>query len=391
MILLKLGELVLKGLNRRRFEEKLQSNIARRIHPYGQFRVYTRQSTTYVEAKDENCDIFAAFEALKTVFGIAGLSIAYACEKDKDSILNACSEYLEEQLKTATTFKVATKRADKHFPMNSIEISQYVGGELHERFPNLIVDVHNPALTVHVEIRDYSAYVHANAVQGAGGLPVGINGKAVSLLSGGIDSPVASYMLAKRGITLEMIHFCSPPYTSEQARDKVLELASRLTPYCGRMVVHIVPFTQVQEELRRTCPQELFTVVMRRIMMRVSCKLVRRIGASALVTGECLGQVASQTMEAMSATENASTYPIFRPVIGMDKDEIVKIARNIGTFETSILPYEDCCTVFTPRHPRLKPTIAELEKAEEKLDMETLVNDCYENIERVLVELRPVD
>lgn len=388
MILLKLGELVLKGLNRRRFEEKLQSNIARRIHPYGQFRVYTRQSTTYVEAKEDSCDIYAAFDALKTVFGIAGLSIAYACEKDKDAILEACTEHLGEHLKQATTFKVATKRADKHFPMNSIQVSQYVGGELHERFSNLIVDVHNPELTVHVEIRDFHAYVHANPVLGAGGLPVGINGKAVSLLSGGIDSPVASYMIAKRGITLEMVHFCSPPYTSEQAKEKVIELASLLTPYCGRMVVHVVPFTEIQEELRRTCPQELFTVLMRRLMMRIASKVVQRIGAKALVTGECLGQVASQTMEAMAATEQASSYPIFRPVIGMDKEEIIKIARKIGTFDTSILPYEDCCTVFTPRHPRLHPTIAELEKAEEKLDMETLLNSAYDNIERVLVDLR---
>lgn len=390
IILLKLGELVLKGLNRRSFEEKLQANINRRIHHYGQFRVYTRQSTTYVEARNEDCDIFAAFEALKKVFGIAGLSIAYACEKDKESILKACQTYLHDHLTQPTTFKVATKRADKAFPMTSIQLSQYVGGELHELYPNLVVDVHNPELIIHVEVRDFAAYVHANAETGAGGLPVGITGKAVSLLSGGIDSPVATYMVAKRGISMEMVHFASPPYTSEQAREKVLELTSLLTPYCGRMTVHIVPFTKLQEELRRSCPPELFTVLMRRFMMRISCKVAERIGAKALVTGECLAQVASQTMEAIHATEVVSSYPIFRPVVGMDKEEIIQIARKIGTFDTSILPYEDCCTVFTPKHPRLRPCLGELETAEEKLNVDALVEEAFENIERVQVNVRGV-
>ncbi len=388
IILLKLGELVLKGLNRRSFEEKLQANISRRIHVYGQFRIYTRQSTTYVEPKDENCNVFAAFEALKTVFGVAALSIAYPCEKNKESILKACQEHLHSHLEKPVPFKVVTKRADKTFPLTSVQLSQYVGGELHELYPHLIVDMHNPELIVHVEVRDFSAYVHANPETGAGGLPVGINGKAISLLSGGIDSPVASYMMAKRGLTLEMVHFISPPYTSEQARDKVIQLASLLTPYCGRVVVHLVHFTKIQEELRRECPPELFTVLMRRLMMRISCRVATRIGAKCLVTGECLGQVASQTMEAMHATEVVSDYPIFRPVIGMDKEEIIRIARKIDTFETSILPYEDCCTVFTPKHPRLRPVIGELETAEEKLDVEAMVNEAYENIERVLVDLR---
>lgn len=388
IILLKLGELVLKGLNRRSFEEKLQANITRRIHCYGQFRVYTRQSTTYVEPKNENCDVFAAFDALKNVFGIAGLSVAYACDKEKDAILKACQTYLHSYLEKPTRFKVVTKRADKAFPMTSIQLSQYVGGELHELYPNLIVDMHNPELTIHLEVRDFSAYVHANAETGAGGLPVGTTGKVVSLLSGGIDSPVASYMIAKRGIEVEMIHFCSPPYTSDQAKDKVLELASLLTPYCGRLTVHVVPFTAVQEELRRNCPPELFTVVMRRFMMRISCRVAERIGAKALVTGECLGQVASQTMEAMHATEVVSTYPIFRPVVGMDKEEIIQIARRIGTFETSILPYEDCCTVFTPKHPRLRPVLGELECAEEKLDVDALVEEAFDKIERVQVNVR---
>ncbi len=385
MILIKLGELVLKGLNRRSFEDKLQANIHRRLHPFGQFRVYTRQSTTYVEPKDDSCDVRGAYEALKKVFGIVGLSLARPCEKDKDAILATAKEFLDERLRSAKTFKVETKRADKTFPIPSIQLSQYVGGELHEAYDNLEVDVHNPELTVYVEIRDYAAYVHANPEPGAGGLPVGINGRAVSLLSGGIDSPVASYMIAKRGVALEMVHFFSYPYTSPEAKEKVLELARLLTPYCGRLTVHVVPFTAIQEELRRSCPEELFTVIMRRFMMRISEAVAKRCGAKALVTGECLGQVASQTMEAMNVTGSVVNLPILRPVIGMDKEEIVQIARKINTFETSILPYEDCCTVFTPRHPRLRPLPGEVEAAEAGLDIESMIQAAVDGIERVQI------
>lgn len=385
MILIKLGELVLKGLNRRSFEDKLQANIHRRLHPFGQFRVYTRQSTTYVEPKDDSCDVRGAYEALKKVFGIVGLSLARPCEKDKDAILATAKEFLDARLRSAKTFKVETKRADKTFPIPSIQLSQYVGGELHEAYDNLEVDVHNPELTVYVEIRDYAAYVHANPEPGAGGLPVGINGRAVSLLSGGIDSPVASYMIAKRGVALEMVHFFSYPYTSPEAREKVLELARLLTPYCGRLTVHVVPFTAIQEELRRSCPEELFTVIMRRFMMRISEAVAKRCGAKALVTGECLGQVASQTMEAMNVTGSVVNMPILRPVIGMDKEEIVQIARKINTFETSILPYEDCCTVFTPKHPKTKPTIGQLLEAEKNLDRQALIERAMENIEKIKV------
>ena len=385
IILIKLGELVLKGLNRRSFEDKLQANMHRRLHPYGQFRVYTRQSTTYVEPKDDNCDVQGAYEALKKVFGIVGLSLARPCEKDKDAILATCKEFLNDQLSTAKTFKVETKRADKTFPMTSIQLSQYVGGELHEAYENLEVDVRRPELTVYVEIRDYAAYVHADPEPGAGGLPVGINGRAVSLLSGGIDSPVASYMIAKRGVALEMVHFFSYPYTSPEAKEKVIELARLLTPYCGRLTIHVVPFTAIQEELRRSCPEELFTVIMRRFMMRISEAVAKRCGAKALVTGECLGQVASQTMEAMNVTGAVVGMPILRPVVGMDKEEIVQIARKINTFETSILPYEDCCTVFTPRHPRLRPLPGEVEAAEANLDIEAMVKAAVDGIERVQV------
>ena len=385
MILLKLGELVLKGLNRRSFEDKLQANIYRRLNHLGQFRVYTRQSTTYVEPMSDGCDMDGAWEALKKVFGVVGLSRARACEKDKDAILAAAREYLGDKLAAARTFKVETKRADKTFPMTSIQLSQYVGGELDDLYPDLKVDVHHPELTVHIEVRDYAAFVHADPEPGAGGLPVGINGRAVSLLSGGIDSPVASWMIAKRGVALEMVHFFSYPYTSPEAKEKVLELARLLTPWCGRLTVHVVPFTAIQEELRRSCPQELFTLIMRRFMMRISQAVADRCGAKALVTGECLGQVASQTMEAMAVTGAVTRLPILRPVVGMDKEDIVRVAREIGTFDTSILPYEDCCTVFTPRHPRLRPTLEEVEAAEASLDVEAMVRSAVEGIERVQV------
>ena len=383
IILLKLGEMVLKGLNRHSFEDKLQANIHRRLNGLGRFRVYTRQSTTYVEPMEDSCDTDAAWEALKKVFGVVGLSRARACEKDKDAILRACQEYLGDKLSQARTFKVETKRADKTFPMTSIQLSQYVGGELDELYPNLKVDVHHPELTVYVEVRDYAAFVHADPDPGAGGLPVGINGRAVSLLSGGIDSPVASWMIAKRGVALEMVHFFSYPYTSPEAKEKVLELARLLTPWCGRLTVHVVPFTAIQEELRRSCPEEMFTLVMRRFMMRIAQRVAKRCGAKALVTGESLGQVASQTMDAMTVTGQVVDIPVLRPVVGMDKEEIVQISRKIGTYDTSILPYEDCCTVFTPRHPRLRPPVEEAEAAEAGLDVEAMVQAAVEGIERI--------
>ena len=383
MILLKLGEMVLKGLNRHSFEDKLQANIHRRLNGLGRFRVYTRQSTTYVEPMEDSCDMDAAWEAMKKVFGVVGLSRARACEKDKDAILKACHEYLDDRLRTARTFKVETRRADKTFPMTSIQLSQYVGGELDELYPNLQVDVHHPELTVYVEIRDYAAFVHANPDPGAGGLPVGINGRAVSLLSGGIDSPVASYMIAKRGVALDMVHVFSYPYTSPEAKEKVLELARLLTPWCGHLTVHVVPFTAIQEELRRSCPEEMFTLVMRRFMMRIAQRVAKRCGAKALVTGESLGQVASQTMDAMTVTGQVVDIPVLRPVVGMDKEEIVQISRKIGTYDTSILPYEDCCTVFTPRHPRLRPTVEEAGAAEAGLDIEAMVQAAVDGIERI--------
>ena len=389
MFLLKMGELVLKGLNRKSFEQRLMGNLQRRLHPYGQFRTYSRQSIAYVEPMNEDCDLDGAWEGMQKIFGFASLSRARACEKDKDAFFEAVKNYLHEDLMNAKSFKVESKRSDKLFPMTSIELSQYVGGLIAEEYPHLTVDVHNPELIVHLEVRDFAGYVHANAVQGAGGLPVGSAGRAVALLSGGLDSPVACYMMAKRGLALEMVHFFSYPYTSEEAKEKVLELAKLVSPYCGRLTVNIVPFTKIQEDLRRNCPEPYFTIAMRRYMMRISEMVADRVGAHALVTGESLGQVASQTMEAMECTGAVCKLPVFRPVIGMDKEEIVKIARKIGTFDTSILPYEDCCTVFTPRHPRTHPKVSELVEIEQNYDWETLAKEAFENIERV--QIRPGD
>ena len=386
IILLKLGEIVLKGLNRKSFEQKLMSNVRRRLEPIGKFRVYCLQSTVYVEAQEDGADMDAAFEALKKVFGVIKLSRAAACEKDKDAIAKLAIEYLREDMERVRSFKVESKRSDKSFPMTSIELSQYVGGLLAEAYPDVQVDVHEPELTVHLEVRDLAAYVHATPVPGAGGMPVGSNGVAVTLLSGGIDSPVSTYMIAKRGVRLIPVHFFSFPYTSQQAKDKVVELGRQLTEYCGRMTLEVVPFTHIQEEIRDKCPEEYFTLIMRRFMMRIAKRIADANGAKAVVTGENLGQVASQTMEAMASTQAVIDMPVLQPLIGMDKEEIVTLSRKIGTFETSILPYEDCCTVFTPRHPRTHPKLKDVEAAESALDIDALVDEAVMGIERIRLE-----
>ena len=386
IFLLKMGEMVLKGLNRRTFEERLMGNARRRLQKYGKFRIYSRQSITYVEPKEAGCDMDGAFATLSRLFGVVGLSRAKACEKTPEAILETAKTYLHDDLMAARTFKVESKRSDKTFPLTSIQLSQYVGGELNEAFPHIQADMHHPELTVHVEVRDFAAYVHGDPAPGAGGLPVGVGGKAVSLLSGGIDSPVASWMMAKRGVALEMVHFFSYPYTSPEAKDKVLTLAQLLTPWCGRLTVHVVPFTKIQEQLRLHCPEALFTLLMRRFMMRISERVAQRVGAHGLITGESLGQVASQTMEAMAVTGQVCSLPVFRPLVGMDKEEIIRVARKIGTFETSILPYEDCCTVFTPRHPKTHPKLEEILEAEAALDLEALVEEAVQGIERVVLD-----
>ena len=386
IILLKLGEIVLKGLNRKSFEQKLMSNVRRRLEPLGKFRVYCLQSTVYVEAQEDGADMDAAFAALQKVFGVINLSRAAACEKDKDAIARLAIEYLREDMERVKSFKVESKRSDKSFPMTSIELSQYVGGLLAEAYPNVRVDVREPELTVHLEVRDLAAYVHAAPVPGAGGMPVGSNGVAVTLLSGGIDSPVSTYMIAKRGVRLIPVHFFSFPYTSQQDKEKVIELGRRLTEYCGRMTLEVVPFTHIQEEIRDKCPEEYFTLIMRRFMMRIAGRIAEANGGKAIVTGENLGQVASQTMEAMAATQAVIDMPVLQPLIGMDKEEIVRLSRKIGTFETSILPYEDCCTVFTPRHPRTHPKRKDVEAAEAALDVGALVDEAVAGIERIRLE-----
>ena len=387
IILCKLGEVVLKGLNRHSFEMKLMSNIRRRTQRCGKFKIYSRQSTIYVEPAEETCDLAAAYDACKKVFGIIAIARAVPCPKEKEAIFATAKEYLGPALLAAKSFKVESKRSDKSFPMGSIQLSQWVGGALHDTFPHLTVDVHNPELTVYLEVREDAAYVHGPAEAAAGGLPIGMGGHAVSLLSGGIDSPVSSYMIAKRGVQLELLHFASPPYTSQQAREKVLQLARELTVWCGRLTVHIVPFTEIQEEIRRKCPEDHFTLIMRRFMMRLADRLAHELCCKALVTGESLGQVASQTIQALCVSDDAATMPVLRPLIGMDKEEIVRIARYVGTFDTSILPYEDCCTVFTPRHPKTKPNLEEVREYEAALDIDGLCGKALAG--REMIRLYP--
>ena len=386
IFLLKLGEIVLKGANKRQFEDKLRQNIRRRMKAYGNFDVYIMQSTVYVEPMDDDADVDGAWEACHCIFGLVSLCRCRACDKNLDSIYQAVESYLGDDLDCAESFKVESKRSDKSFPMNSIAISQEIGGRLAESHPQCRVDVHHPAYTVYVEIRDLAAYVHGPSEPGAGGLPTGVGGRAMCLLSGGIDSPVAAYMIAKRGVEIECVHFFSYPYTSQLAKDKVLELARLVTKYCGRMTVNIVGFTKIQEAIRDNCPEEFFTLIMRRFMMEISQRIALDDGCGALITGENLGQVASQTMQAMTVTGAVVDIPIFMPLVGMDKEEIVTIARKIGTLETSILPYEDCCTVFTPKHPKTKPTLGQVIHAEKKLDREALILEALQTVEKVAVK-----
>lgn len=385
MFLLKLGEIVLKGANRRTFEETLKKNVRRTVSHFGAFKVYIMQSTVYVEPQADDCDLDGAWEACGHVFGVSSMCRCRACEKNLDAIYQAVVDYLGDELSVQRSFKVESKRSDKAFPLNSIQISQEIGGRLAEAFPQVAVDVHTPAYVVNVEVRDFAAYIHGPAVPGAGGLPTGTGGRAAVLLSGGIDSPVAGYMIAKRGVELECIHFFSYPYTSERAKEKVLELAKLMTRYCGRMTVDVVGFTEIQEAIRDHCREEYFTIIMRRFMMRISEAIARDHGAKCLVTGENLGQVASQTMDAMAVTGAVVHMPIFHPLIGMDKEEIVTIARKIGTLDTSILPYEDCCTVFTPKHPKTKPSLGPVEAEEAKLDVAGLIARAIENTEKIQV------
>lgn len=376
LILIKNGEIALKGLNRNSFESALAKNIKRRLADVGKVNIVCQQSTMTVEPVGENFDMDEAISVLSKVFGIAGFQRAAAVEKDMDVILATAPEYLSEQLEDAQTFKVEAKRSDKHFPLTSPEISRNVGEAILKKFHHLRVDVHNPDITVTVEVRDNYAFIRGNQIRGAGGMPVGTGGKAAILISGGIDSPVAAWMMAKRGVTLDAVHFASPPFTSPQSEQKVHDLLGQVAKYSGNIALFTVPFTEIQQQIRANCPEDLFTLIMRRFMMRISNRIAERNGCSALVTGESIGQVASQTMPALACTDAVATMPVFRPLIAMDKEEIIKISRRIETFDISIRPYEDCCTVFTPRHPRTRPKAEMLIEAEKALDVEGLIEEA---------------
>ncbi|MGI6578576.1 MAG: tRNA uracil 4-sulfurtransferase ThiI [Eubacteriales bacterium] len=385
IILGKMGEVVLKGLNRKMFENRMLRSLRYRLSLIGNYKVYSAQSTVYVEPLDENADMDAAFNIVRKVFGLVAVSKAYSSEKNIDAIVESAKKNLASELRRVRTFKVESRRSDKSFPLKSPEISRITGGALLQTLPHLRVDVHDPDVTVFVEVRELAAFVHTDPAPGAGGLPIGSSGKAAILLSGGIDSPVAAQRMARRGIELEAIHFYSYPYTSERAKQKVITLTEKLSEYCGRIPLHIVPFTKIQEEIGANCPEEYFTLLMRRSMMRISERIALQNGCSALITGESLGQVASQTMQAMAVTEQAITMPILRPLVGMDKEEIVRIAREIDTLETSNLPYEDCCTVFTPRRPKTKPKLENILEIEKAVPFAELEEEAVANCERLVV------
>lgn len=373
IILIKNGELALKGLNRCNFEDTLIKNMKRRLKPLGNVKIYKSQSTIYVEPEDGDYNFEEALDRVSKIFGIAGFSRAGVCEKNIEDILSHSVSYLKTVMQSVKTFKVETKRADKHFPLTSPQISAEVGAALLSAYPHLRVNVHSPDAVVNIEIRDYAAYIRCEQIKGAGGLPVGTAGKASILISGGIDSPVAAWTMAKRGVILDAIHFASPPYTSPRAELKVRTLLKKVAAYSGTINLAVVPFTEIQDEIGKNCPEDYFTLIMRRMMMRISEQIARKKGSAALITGESLGQVASQTLPALVTTDSVVNMPVLRPLIGMDKEEIIAISRRIDTFETSILPYEDCCTVFTPKHPKTRPTLESCAEAEKKLDVERLV------------------
>ncbi len=375
IFLLKYGEIVLKGANLNFFENTLCKEIKYRLQSFGKYKLSRAQSTIYIEP-EESADTEGMFDALTRVFGIAAIERAAFAEKDMDSIEKVIRSYIPDFMEGKKTFKVEAKRADKRFPLKSPEISARVGGMVLSCCPYLRVNVHAPDVTVKVEIREVGAYISAGVTKGAGGMPVGTNGKGLLLLSGGIDSPVAGYMIAKRGVKIEAVHFESFPYTSERAREKVLELARLVTRFSGSMVVHVVSLTKIQEEIAKNCEEEYFTLLLRRYMMAIAEKIALQNDCGALITGESVGQVASQTIQALGVTNDAVSLPVFRPCIGLDKQEIIQIARKIDTYETSIQPFEDCCTVFTPRHPKTKPELQKVLAEEQKLDFNALCDEA---------------
>lgn len=386
IILLKYGEISLKGLNRPMFERQLISNVAKALAPLGKFSVRKSQSTIYVEPLEDSADTELAVERLSKVFGIVNICPAVKCEKTIESIERTTLECLSQMDIKGKTFKVESKREDKQFPMNSPQICRHMGGVILKNTDGLSVDVHNPDILVQIEIRK-EAYIFTHKVSGAGGMPIGTAGRATLLLSGGIDSPVAGWMIAKRGVRLEAVHFHSHPYTSDRAKEKVIDLARIMSAYTGEIRLHVVPFTEIQLDIIEKCPKNYLTIIMRRLMMRIAEKISEENGSSALITGESIGQVASQTMESVVVTDNAVNMPVFRPCIGMDKEEIVTISKKIDTYETSILPFEDCCTIFVPKHPKTKPSVAEIEEAEKLLtNPEGMMAKAIEDEELVIIK-----
>ena len=388
ILLCKYGEIVLKGANRKYFEDMLCKTLRFRARHFGKFLVTRSQSTIIIESQDDAADIDGMFDSARKVFGIVGISRCAVCEKDMDRIRETVREYVPQFLDGRKTFKVAAKRSDKRFPLDSMEIGREIGGEILSVLPHMKVDVHTPEVVVNIEIREFGAYIHAGQFPAAGGLPVGTNGKAMLLLSGGIDSPVAGYMIAKRGVEIEAVHFESFPYTSERAREKVFELARIMSQYTGSINLHVVSLTHIQELLVKNCEEDYFTLVLRRYMMTIADRLAHTLDCGGLVTGESLGQVASQTMQALGVTDPAASLPVFRPCIGMDKEEIIRVARKIGTFETSIQPYEDCCTVFTPKHPKTRPELEKVLEQQNRLDFEALVEEAIAGayVQRIRIE-----
>ena len=387
VILCKYGEVILKGANRSDFEAKMLKQLRQRARRIGNYKIFYSQSTVYIEPLDDEAidNIDEMFYQAKHVFGFVGVSRAFACEKNMDAILEVVKNDLCPLLYGYKTFKAEAKRSDKRFPLKSPDIAAEVGGVILGGVKGIKVDVRNPEIVVRVEIRENEAYVHAGQEKGAGGIPYGSSGRGLLLLSGGIDSPVAGFMMAKRGVQLEAIHFESFPYTSERAKEKVLELAKILTNYTMRLRVHVVSLTEIQELLRDNCDEDYFTLMLRRYMMAISLKIAHDYDCEAIITGESLGQVASQTMKAINVTNSMTDIPIFRPLIGMDKEEIIKISRNIGTFDTSTLPYEDCCTVFTPRHPKTRPELDKVIEQQNRLPFDELVEKAYKTKEIIVV------
>jgi tRNA uracil 4-sulfurtransferase len=370
------SEITLKGLNRRTFEDALIRNINKSL---GQdYKIKKDSGRLFLDDYSEE-----TIEKVRKIFGVLSVAEADVVEKDIEKIGEAAIEQLKK-LDNVKTFKVESKRGDKKFPLNSLEISRTIGGIILKNIPDIKVDVHNPDIVVNVEVRDM-AYVFAKEFKGVAGMPYKTAGKGVLLLSGGIDSPVAGYMMAKRGLELVSVYYHSHPYTSERAKEKVVDLAKKLAEYTGPMKLYVVPFTKIQMEIIEKCREDELTIIMRRYMMKIADEIAKKEGALSVVTGESLGQVASQTMESMFVTDNIVTMPVFRPVVGMDKVDIMNMSRQIGTYDISILPYEDCCTIFVPKHPKTKPRLKEIEKSESVLNMDELVADAIEGAEIINV------